>query len=609
MAAISSSPSSHPRLRRLSAGWSISPETHPIFPLLRLCRISGELEQIHAFAVKTGLFHALPVSSRILTLYCDPELGSLGFARSVFDQIPQPNSFAWNSLLKRLVDEKRSHDAILLFQQMLTVSSVLPDNYNVPCAVKACAHIHAFEEGKQLHGLTVKTRLGDDSFVRSSLLSFYSKCSHLELAKKVFDHVCDKDLATRNSLIDGYVKSGNIEAARKMFEEMPKWDLFSWNLMITGYSIRGELEVAWEFFERMPEKNVVSWNAMIGGFTKNGDFGSARRLFDEMPYKNMVTWNTLITGYQKLGFYEEALKVFDEIFTKGFTPNTITLVSSLSAISEIALVERGRSVHMYIRKNGLSLEGILGTCIIEMYSKCGEIDSAFSTFKEIRRKKLGHWSAMIMGFGMHGMAKEAIDLFIKMKERGLKPDYITFTGLLNGFSKAGMVDDGLQNFELMSKEYGIEPTVEHYTYMVDLLSRVGHLEEAKKLVYHMPMRPKKMIWMSLLSCCRRYGEIELGDLAAKSLVEFDPDSTAAYLLLYNLYAAAGLWGKVLNPRDPIMERRARKKTESNSIEFNGSVHGFVISDHSRFKTGETNVKLEMRVRLNSAGFVQAYSRN
>ncbi|KAH0468232.1 hypothetical protein IEQ34_003265 [Dendrobium chrysotoxum] len=582
----------------------VSLQTDLFFPLLRLCQTATELKQVHAYAVKTGIFHALPVSSRILTVYCNPDMGSLEYARSVFEQIPLPNSFAWNSLIKRLVDDHHSHSALLLFKQMLTTSSAHPDNFNLPCVIKGCAKLGALSEGKQVHSLALKTGLGGDSFVQSSLVSFYSKCDDLELATEVFDRVCDKDLVTWNSLIDGYVRSGKIEVARMLFDEMPERDSFSWALMINGYSKCGEIETAKEMFDRMPVKNVVAWNAMIHGYMKKGDIGSARRLFDSMPERNLVSWNSMITGFEKLGAFKEALEVYERLFGEGGVPNAVSLVSALSAVSGLALLERGREIHMYIKKHGFSLEGVLGICLIEMFSKCGEIESAFSIFRDIRRRKLGHWTAMIMGFGMHGMANRAIKLFMKMQEKGLRPHSIAFIGLLNGCSHAGMVNEGRHYFELMRSEYGIEPTVEHYGCLVDLLCRVGNLEEAKDVIDQMPMRPNMIIWMSLLSGCRKFVNIEIGELAAKSVIELDPGATGSYVLLSNIYASVGLWDNVSKLRESMRRNGVRKEPGCSLVEHMGSIHEFVVGDISHPQRDEIYAKMnEMKERLTCAGYV------
>lgn len=423
-------------------------------------------------------------------------------------------------------------------------------------------------------------------------------------AREVFDRIASRDLVTWNSMIDGYARSGQMDVARRLFDQMPERDLFSWTSLINGYSKCGEATVAREIFEQMPERNVVSCNAMIDGYMKNGDFEFARELFDRMPVKNVVSWNTLITGFDKNGHFKEAIAVYDEMLAAGIVPNMVTLVSVLSAVSGLALLERGRSIHSYIKQNGFRLDGVLGTCLIDMYSKCGSIKSALSVFRQIHRKKLGHWTAMIMGLGMHGMANDAIELFTEMQRVGIRPHSIAFVGVLNACSHAGMVDEGHRYFDLMSKEYGIEPTVEHYGCLVDLLCRVGRLEEVRDVIDRMPMRPNEIIWMSLLSGCRKYGKVELGEFAAKCAIELAPEATGCYVLLSNIYAAAGLWDNVSKLRELMKERGVRKDPGSSMVELGGMVHEFVVGDRSHPQTEEIYNKLnEMGKRLKCAGYI------
>lgn len=470
--------------------------------------------------------------------------------------------------------------------------------------IKGCARLNAVREGKQIHGLILKLGFGLDGFVQSSLVSFYCKCGDLVSAREVFDIIACRDLVAWNSMLDGYARAGQIEVARRLFDEMPERDLFSWASLIKGHSKCGEVTIAREIFEHMPEKNVVSCNAMIDGYMKNGDVESARQLFDWMPVKNVITWNTMITGFDKNGHFKEAIAVYDRMFAVGLVPNMVTLVSVLSAISGLALLERGRSVHSYIRQNGFRVDGVLGTCLIDMYSKCGSIESALSVFQGIHRRKLAHWTAMIMGLGMHGLANDAIKLFMEMQRIGIRPHSIAFVGVLNACSHAGMVDEGHRFFDLMSKEYGIKPTVEHYGCLVDLLCRVGHLEEARDVIDQMPMRPNEIIWMSLLSGCRKYGKVELGEFAAKHVIALVPKTSGCYVLLSNIYAAAGLWESVSKMRELMKERGVRKDPGCSMVEHGGAVHEFVMGDTSHPQTKEICNKLnEMGKRLKCAGYI------
>ncbi|KAM1373471.1 hypothetical protein ACFX2I_024167 [Malus domestica] len=580
----------------------LSPQTLNPFSLLQTCKTLQEAEQHHALFLKTGTFSHPSVASHFLSLYADPKINNLEYARSVFDQIDQPTLVSWNILIKGYVGNQRSHDAIVLFYEL--VHELVPDNFTVPCVIKGCARLNAIEEGKQIHGLVLKIGLGLDKFVQSSLVNLYSKCGEIGLARKVFDQMRDRDLVTWNSLVDGYARCGEVEVAMELFDQMQERDLFSWTVLVDGLSKCGKVEMAREVFDRMPNRNLVSWNAMINGYMKAGDFEMARQLFSGMPAKDVITWNSMIAGYEFNGRFMEALELFQEILKEDIMPSHATLVSALSAVSGLAILSKGRWIHSFMVKNGFELDGVLGTSLIDMYSKCGSIENAVAVFRAIHRKKLGHWTSIIVGLGMHGMADQVLELFLEMRKNGIQPHAITFIGVLNACSHSRLVDLGRYYFNLMTNDYGIEPTFEHYGCFVDILCRAGCLEEAKNVIENMPMKPNKVIWMSLLSGARNHRNVKLGDFAARHLIEFSPDTIGCYVVLSNLYAAADQWEKVSQVREMMRKKGVKKDPGCSSIEHRGVLHEFIVGDKSHPRTEEIYSKLsEIREKLKSVGHV------
>ncbi|PIA46824.1 hypothetical protein AQUCO_01500399v1 [Aquilegia coerulea] len=546
-------------LKLSSSSQSIQPSSHSNqhhyqthLSLLQNCKTQLDIKQIHALTIKTSTFPQTSISSKLLSLYADPKFGNLEYARSFFNQIETPNSFAWNTIIKSYIENHRSNDGLLLFCELLNESDILPDHFTLPCVIKGCTRLSAIEEGKQIHGLVFKNGLVSDCYVQCSLISFYSKSDDIVSAQKVFYSVNDRNLVCSNSLLDG----------------------------------------------------LVTWNAMINGYMKFGDIESAKWLFNRMPEKNLVTWNSMVAGYEWNEKYMQALELFQTMVKGGPTPNNSTLVSVLSAVSGLALIEKGRWIHSYINRRGLRFDGILGTSLIEMYSKCGCVESALNVFRAISKKKLGHWTAIIVGLGAHGMANHALELFMEMQRMGVKPHLITFIGVLNACSHAGMIKEGYRYFELMKQEYAMEPMIEHYGCLVDLLCRAGHLEDAMNVIKKMPMKPNKVIWMSLLSGCRIHGNVDIGEYAAKHAFELAPKDIGSYVLLSNIYAAAGQWDKVSMVRKTLKERGVKKVPGCSLIEHNDKLHKFIVGDRSHPQSDEIYSKLsEMKERLNCAGYI------
>ncbi|KAK8289387.1 hypothetical protein V6Z11_D07G186300 [Gossypium hirsutum] len=518
-----------------------------------------QTQQLHAFSLKTGVFSHPSLSSRLLSLYADPNINNLRYARSVFDRIQHPSLVLWNIILKCYIQNQQSHEAISLFVLCL-----------------ACAKLTALKEGKQIHGLVLKLGFGLDKFVQASLVYLYSKCGKIGSGYAVFDQMDEKDLVSWNSLLDGYARCGEVKAAMKVFDEMPEKDCFSWTVLIYGLAKCGE--------------ELVSWNTMINGYMKAGDTKSACKLFDQMPTRNLITWNSMIGGFKLNLRFLEALEMFERMLEEEFRPTHATLVSVISAVFGLASLGTGRLIHSYIVKNGIELDGVVGTVLIEMYSKCGGIDSAVTVFRTISHKKLGHWTAIIVGLSIHGMADHALKLFLEMRRIGVKPNAITFVGVLNACSHVGLINDGHKYFNMMINEYGIKPAIEHYG--------------SKDIIEEMPMRPNKVIWMTLLSGARNHRNTKIGEYAAQHLIELAPETTGGYVVLSNMYAVAGEWEKVSEVREMMKKRGLRKDSGCSSIEHKGVVHNFIVGDKSHPQTKEIYSKLaEMREKLKLAGHV------
>ncbi|WZZ03412.1 hypothetical protein YC2023_089333 [Brassica napus] len=574
---------------------------HHLLSLFRSSETIEEAKKLHCLSLKTGSFDHPPVSSRLLSLYTARPINDLIYARSVFDRIQSPSLPLWNMMLKCYVENHRSHEAICLFSHLLSEFS--PDNFTLPCVLKGCSRLCAVEEGKQIHGVSVKLGLTLDKFVQSSLVSLYSKCGMLDCARKVFDKMGERDLVTWNSLIDGYARSGRVEIAMKLFDEIPDRDSYSWTALLHGFSKSGKVEAAREVFDQMPAKNLVSWNAMINGYMRSGDFESACDLFKIMPERNLITWNTVIAGYEVNGRFEEALSMFVRMLEEedDLKPNNATYTSLISAVAASAILTTAKWVHSYMVKDGTGSDGVMGTLLIEMYSKCGCLESALTTFRSIHRKKLGHWNSVIVGLGMHGLADEALDLFKQMQESGIKPNAVTFVGLLNACSHVGYVDEARFYFDLMVKEYKVEHKIEHYGCLVDALCRTGNLQDAKTIIQKMPMRPNKVIWMSLLRGARNYVDIEMGEYAAHQLIDLAPES---HVPLSNMYAAAGKWEKVSEVRETMKKKGIKKEAGWSLIERKGVIHRFFVGDKSHPQRDEIYAKLkEMREKLKAAGHI------
>lgn len=355
-------------------------------------------------------------------------------------------------------------------------------------------------------------------------------------------------------------------------------DLFLANALIHFYSVVGDLVAARRILDLAPATDVVSYNSMLTGYLRAGDLDSAWLLFDGMSETNVVTWSAMISGCLQGGRSKEALALFSQMQAKGPEPNDMTLVSVLAACAHLGVLEQGKWIHSYLRSNGIEISVFLGTALIDMYAKCGQVQLGLSLFDEMPEKNLLTWTTMIKGLAMHGHGVEALRLFSLMVASGFVPDDVAFIGALCACTHAGLVDQGRKIFDSMRKDYGIEPKLEHYGCMVDLLARNGLLEEAQGLIKSMPMEPDALVWGALMAGCKLHRNVELAEQAVEHLIKLEPDSCGVYVLLANIYASSGRHDKAREVRCMMRTKRLQKTPGCSLVEIGGRIHQFLVGD-------------------------------
>ncbi|KAF3436022.1 hypothetical protein FNV43_RR23114 [Rhamnella rubrinervis] len=527
--------------------------SHPssLFPQITACRTMRDLRQVHAFFIKTGQIQD-PLAAAEILKFCALSINrDIEYARSVFLQMKEPNCFSWNTIIRALAesavdDDHQPLEALVLFRQMVCDGFVEPNQFTFPSVLKACAVMGNAEMGKQVHGMVVKCGLESDEFVVSNLLRMYVMC--------------------------GVMKNAHL--------------LFCRNVIDSGDTYKLVRD------QRRKEGNVVLWNVMVDGYVRIGDFRAARDLFDRMPQRSVVSWNVMISGYAQNGLFKEAIEMFRDMQLGDVRPNYVTLVSVLPAISRLGALELGKWVHLYADKNQIGINDVLGSALVDMYSKCGSIDKAVRVFETLPKENPITWNAIIGGLAMHGRAKDAIYYFSRMEQAGVKPSDVAYIAVLSACSHAGLVEEGRSFFNHMITIAGLEPRIEHHGCLVDLLGRAGHLEEAEEHVLNMPIRPDEVIWKALLGACKMHGNIEMGKRVAKVLMDMAPHDSGSYVALSNLYASSGDWEGVSEVRLMMKDMDIRKDPGCSWIELDGEIHEFVVEDESHPRAKEIHFMLE-----------------
>lgn len=594
--------------------------------------------------LRTGLFFNPYSASKLFAASALSPFSSLDYACKVFDQIPTPNLYTWNTLIRVYASSPEPLQGILIFLRMINESPYYPNKFTFPFVIKAAAECFSLCVGQALHGMAIKSSLGADVFISNSLIHLYLSCGDLDSAYRVFMMIGGKDVVSWNSMITGLAQRGCAETALELFKRMEaesiksndvtmvgvlsactkkldlefgRWvcsyierngisvNLTLSNAMLDMYTKCGSLGDAKRLFDMMEEKDIVTWTTMLDGYAKLGEFEAARLVLDTIPMQEIAAWNALISGYEQNGKPKEALSIYHELQLSNIAkPDEITLVSALSACSQLGAMEIGKSIHAYVKEQGIRLNCHLTTSLIDMYSKCGDIEKALEVFYSVERRDVFVWSAMIAGLAMHGHGRAAIDFFSKMQETTTKPNSVTFTNVLCACSHTGLVKEGKTIFNMMDPVYGIPPEVQHYSCMVDILGRAGLLEEALEFIEKMPIAPSVSVWGALLGACQIHGNVELAEQACNHLLELDPGNNGAYVLLSNVYAKTGDWDSVSRLRKHMRMTGLKKEQGCSAIEVNGIIHEFLAGDNNHPLSKEIYSKLEEIVeRLKSVGYV------
>ncbi|CAM6033659.1 unnamed protein product [Sphagnum compactum] len=437
---------------------------------------------------------------------------------------------------------------------------------------------------------------------RNSLIDMYGKCGSMEDARRVFSEMPSRNVVSWTTIIFGYVKSRQGHKALELFQQMQQEDVSIGSSLVDMYTKCGSMEDAWGVFNKMPSRDVVSWTAMIFGHVKYGQGLKALELFRQMQQE--VSWNVMMLGHVKCGQGQKALGLFRQMQQEGVLPNAVTFMVVLNACASVVALEEGRCVHEQIIQSSCESGVFVGNSLIDMYAKCGSMEDAWRVFNTMPSRDVVSWNAMLGGFALHGHGEEALAHFERMCEEGIEVDNVTFVCLLSACSHAGLLCEGLRSFGSMSTVHKISAKLEHYTCMVDLLGRAGHLHEAEDMIKMMPCKPDVAVWMALLGACRIHGNVEMGERIAKHILEVDPGNAAGYVLLSNIYAAAGksdLSEKVQSQRK---ERGVKKQPGRTWIEVNNEVHTFVVDDQDHPQIIEIRAELKrLYGQMQEAGYV------
>ncbi|KAL6536396.1 hypothetical protein OROGR_012968 [Orobanche gracilis] len=535
----------------------LHPNEFTLSVLSQACASKGNGDLVEAtlcYAVKMGLILDSFLQNSVIDAYA--KLGMLTAAEKLIRWLYSRDVVSWTSVISSCVYHGNANRALALFCSMRE-NGVLPNGVTMLTVLQACSDINNFEIMQWIHGLTLKGNWCMEGSILNLLIEMYSINGYLLESMKIFcrfgfnNEGFHPSPETMANVLQGCANCGTL----KIGEE------------IHGYLIKHGF---------LP--STIAENSLINMYAKNGSIESAFLLFRTMVNKDIISWNTIINCFVKNDHPFGALSLLGQIHREG-SPDLITLLTSLEACSDLALLIHGQVIHGYLTRTGLLDNVFVQNALIDMYAKSGRLDFAEKVFGEMHEKDVGSWNSIIAAHGINGEGTRALHIFTDLKKSDIiKPNAITFVNILSACAHAGLVDQGLEIFDSMEINYNIRSRMEHFACMVDLLGRAGRVEQAEMFVRKMPVQPGPGVWGALLSACVLAGNLMIAEKAAKELAILEPKSSVWRVALSNAYAAAGNWRRVAEIRAELRVLQLRKEGGWSSVNVDGFEFSFMAGE-------------------------------
>lgn len=594
------------------AGIGVSQSTYA--SVLRSCAGLSALglgSQFHGHALKSNFGADIIVATATLDMYAKCE--RLCDAQKLFNVMPKRSLQSYNAIIVGYSQCDMGTEALLFFQ-LLQRSGLGFDEISLSGALSACGIIKGLLEGLQVHAITIKSTCSSIC-VENAILDMYGKCGAIKEACCVFDEMERRDAVSWNAIIAAHEQNEDEERTLELFTLMVlsgmEPDEFTYGSVLKACASCQALSCGVEIHNRIIKLGI--WvdlfvgSALIDMYSKCAVMDEAEKIHSRLEEKTTVSWNTIISGFALQNQSEEAQKYFSSMLKTGAGPDNFTYATILDTCANLATISLGKQIHALILKLKLQEDVYICSTLVDMYSKCGNLKDSCLMFEKAPNRDFVTWNAMISGYSQHGHGEEALKIFERMQCHNVKPNLATFVSVLRACAHMGLLERGLEYFEMMVTEYRFDPQLEHYCCMVDILGRSGRVNEALQLIYQMPFEADAVIWRTLLSACSTHGNVEVAERAASHVLQLDPEDSSTYVLLSNIYANTGKWEEVSEMRKVMRCNKLRKEPGCSWIQVKDEVHMFLVGDKAHPRGEEIYEMLdflicEMRALVYMAGF-------
>uniref|UniRef100_J3M1M7 Pentatricopeptide repeat-containing protein n=1 Tax=Oryza brachyantha TaxID=4533 RepID=J3M1M7_ORYBR len=531
--------------------------------LLQCCISSGALRQgksVHSrVVIAPAISPDLHLCTKLIIFYA--RFSDVAAARKVFDGMPSRSVVSWTAMLSGYARNGLPWEALELFA-LMHASGPRPNQFTYGSAASACAGAGCARSGEQVHACAAKGRFAGDMFVQSALMDMHLRCGSVEYARQLFAEMVKKDVVSWNALIRGFVERGYHGDALGLFSSMLKDAMLPDHFTIGSalkacgiVSVPVNVELIHTCIIKLGywgEKVVIG--SLINSYTKCGSMSNARMIYDSISEPDLISSTALISGYtMDRNHSTDGMEIFCKIHRKGLLVDGFLLSSLLCLCASVPSARFGTQIHAYMCKKQSMGDVALDNALVDMYAKAGEFSDAKRAFDEMPYRNVISWTSLITACGRNGYGEDAVPLFNRMVEDGVRPNDVTFLALLSACGHCGLTSRGMEYFTSMINKYGIDPRAEHYSSAIDLLARGGQLEDAWNLVQKTNFKPNSSMMGAMLGACKLHGNMLLGETAAKNLFSIDPGSSVNYAVLANMYAECNLWEDAQRTRKIIDE--------------------------------------------------------
>ncbi|MBA0718924.1 hypothetical protein Golax_006641 [Gossypium laxum] len=578
----------------------VAPNEFTFVKLLGACSVHGLNygKLVHAHILLRGVKLNVVLKTALVNMYS--RFRRMEDAIKVSNLTPEYDTMLWTALISGFAQNSMFRKAVSTFHAM-GVSGIIPNNYMFSSILNVSSLMLSLALGQQVHSRVVVTGLEGDVSVGNALINMYVKCSdNVEDALRVFRGISLPNVVSWTSLIAGFAEHGLQLDSFHLFTEMREAGIepnsFTISSIIRSFGAAKLLPQILMLHGHVVKTNlhedIAVQNALVDFYAEFGMLNDAWQIVDTMNRRDAITYTTLASRMNQMGHHESALHIITDMKNDDIKIDEFSTASFLSASADLGTIMTGKQLHCHSVKSGLCKWFSVLNGLVNLYGKCGCIHDAQRAFGEIGMPDIFSWNGLISGLTSNGYIPSALSTFDDMKLSGVKPDAITFLSILSACSNGKLTDLGLEHFQSMREIYNIEPQLDHYVHLVDILGQGGRLEEAMEVIQTMPFTANTSIYKTLLRACKAHRNIPLAEHTAKQGLELDPLDPAFYILLTNLYQDAGRHYLAERTLTVMKEKQLRKNPSHSWVEIRDKVHVFVAGERSHPRTNEIYEQIE-----------------